>query len=87
MKNINTIKVNFKGGIISPAELYNILLAAAKSGLFTKIVLPYLVKNYSSHIFSEEKRRKIVSKIKDLFDKIRPKRPGTDASAFADETA
>jgi hypothetical protein len=33
MKNINTIKVNFKGGIISPGELYNILLAAAKSGL------------------------------------------------------
>jgi sulfite reductase beta subunit-like hemoprotein len=33
MKNINTIKVNFKGGIISPGDLYNILLAAAKSGL------------------------------------------------------
>ena len=33
MKNVNTIKVNFKGGIISPGELYNILLAAAKSGL------------------------------------------------------
>src|SRR6187402_1115634 len=33
MKNINTIKVNFKGGIISPGELYNILLAAARSGL------------------------------------------------------
>src|SRR5436190_14688461 len=33
MKNINTVKVNFKGGIISPGELYNILLAAARSGL------------------------------------------------------
>jgi rubredoxin len=33
MKNINTIKVNFKGGIISPGDLYNILLAATKSGL------------------------------------------------------
>jgi len=33
MKNINTIKVNFKGGIISPGDLYNILLAAGKSGL------------------------------------------------------
>jgi len=33
MKNINTVKVNFKGGIISPGELYNILIAAAKSGL------------------------------------------------------
>lgn len=33
MKNINTIKVNFKGGIISPKEFYNILLAAGRSGL------------------------------------------------------
>jgi rubredoxin len=33
MKNINTIKVNFKGGIISPGDLFNILLAAGKSGL------------------------------------------------------
>ena len=33
MKNVNTIKVNFKGGIIPHIELYNILLAAGKSGL------------------------------------------------------
>src|SRR3954469_24585668 len=33
MKDINTIKVNFKGGIIPPADLYNILVAAGKSGL------------------------------------------------------
>lgn len=33
MKDINTIKINFKGGIIHPADLYNILLAAGKSGL------------------------------------------------------
>src|SRR4030095_2969034 len=33
MKDINTIKVNFKGGIISPGDLYNILVAAAKSGV------------------------------------------------------
>ncbi|RTL60277.1 MAG: rubredoxin [Sphingobacteriales bacterium] len=33
MKNFNIIKVNFKGGIINPAEFYNILLAAEKSRL------------------------------------------------------
>lgn len=33
MKTSNTIKVNFKGGIIPPADLYNILVAAGKSGL------------------------------------------------------
>jgi rubredoxin len=33
LKNINTIKVNFKGGIISPGVLYNILVAANKYGV------------------------------------------------------
>ena len=33
MKSINTIKVNFKGGIIPHTDLYNILVAAGKSGL------------------------------------------------------
>ena len=33
MKDVNTIKINFKGGIIPPADLYNILLAAGKTGL------------------------------------------------------
>lgn len=33
MNAINTIKVNFRGGIISPGDLYNILVAAGKSGI------------------------------------------------------
>lgn len=33
MKNINTIKINLKGGIISPEILYNILVAASKSNM------------------------------------------------------
>ena len=33
MKNINTIKVNFKGGIIPHIDLYNILVAAGKADL------------------------------------------------------
>jgi hypothetical protein len=33
MEHTYTIKVNFKGGIIPPNDLYNILLAASKSGL------------------------------------------------------
>jgi len=33
MKRVNTIKINFKGGIIPHTNLYNILLAAGKSGL------------------------------------------------------
>ncbi|MEP7253625.1 MAG: rubredoxin [Ginsengibacter sp.] len=30
---MNTIKINFKGGIMPPADLFNILLAASRSGL------------------------------------------------------
>jgi rubredoxin len=34
MKSLVTIKINFPGGIISPGELYNILVAAAVSGVY-----------------------------------------------------
>lgn len=33
MITINTIKINFRGGIISPGDLYNILVAAGKIGI------------------------------------------------------
>lgn len=33
MKDFNTVKINFKGGIINPNDLYNILLAALKFGV------------------------------------------------------
>ncbi len=34
MKQRYTIKVNFRGGIISPGDLYNILVAASKAGVY-----------------------------------------------------
>lgn len=34
MKSRCTIKVNFRGGIISPGELYNILVAVTKAGVY-----------------------------------------------------
>lgn len=45
----------------------------ARAGWFAKIVVPFLVKNYSSHIIGEEKREELLKKIKNLFRKIRPK--------------
>lgn len=33
MTNSNTVKINFKGGIINPSEFYNILIVARKAGL------------------------------------------------------
>ena len=46
----------------------------ARAGWFAKTLVPYLVKNYSSHIIGEEKRKAILKKIEELFNKIRPKR-------------
>jgi hypothetical protein len=44
----------------------------ARAGWFTKIMVPYLVKNYSSHIIGEEKRKALMKKIRDMFNKVRP---------------
>jgi hypothetical protein len=45
----------------------------AKAGWFTKILVPYLLKNYSSHIISEQQKAKLMEKINNLFAKLRPK--------------
>lgn len=44
----------------------------AKAGWFTKIVIPFLVKNYSSHIIGEEKRLALIQKVRNFLQKIRP---------------
>ena len=46
----------------------------AKAGWFAKTFVPYIVKNYASHIISEEKRKVIIKKIEELFNKIKPKK-------------
>jgi hypothetical protein len=55
----------------------------ARAGWFAKTFVPYLVKNYSSHIIGEEKRKAIIKKIEELFNKIRPKKDKqTEANSF-----
>jgi hypothetical protein len=49
----------------------------AKAGWFTKILIPYLVKNYSSHFISEQQKAKLMEKINNIFSKLRP-RPEPD---------
>jgi hypothetical protein len=49
----------------------------AKAGWFTKIVIPFLIKNYSSHLITEDKRIKLVKKIQNILNKVRPK-PDTE---------
>ncbi|MGZ5287616.1 MAG: hypothetical protein ACXWV0_01270 [Flavisolibacter sp.] len=53
----------------------------ARAGWFAKIMVPYIIKNYSSHIIGEEKRKALVKKIRDMFNKVRPNTratPGTN---------
>ena len=52
----------------------------AKAGWLTKIVIPYLVKNYSSHFIGEEKREALMKKVKGFFQRIRPKPQSADTA-------
>src|SRR5688500_9155321 len=36
----------------------------ARAGWFTKIIVPFVIKNYTSHILGEEKREFIIKKLK-----------------------
>ena len=62
-----------------------------RAGWVTKIVVPYLVKNYSSHIIGEEKREALLAKMRGFFNKLRPKPQEEDEattySRYAQERA
>lgn len=53
-----------------------------RAGWFVKTFIPYVVKNYASHIIGEEKRKAILKKIEELFNKIRPHKAKHQASSF-----
>lgn len=55
-------------------------LLLARAGWFTKIVVPYVIKNYSSHIITEQQKAKLMQKISGIFSKLRP-RPDKPDSA------
>ncbi|MEO6070081.1 MAG: hypothetical protein ABIN57_03595 [Chitinophagaceae bacterium] len=44
----------------------------ARAGWLTKIVVPFIIKNYSSHIIGHEKREELMKKVKNFFRKLRP---------------
>jgi hypothetical protein len=44
-----------------------------RAGWFAKIVVPYLIKNYTSHFIGDEKKKMIAGKVQDFFKKLRPK--------------
>ncbi|MGE5521021.1 MAG: hypothetical protein ACM3VS_13905 [Candidatus Dadabacteria bacterium] len=59
--------------------LRKILLARA--GWMVKFLIPYIVKNYASHIIAEEDRGKIVNAVAKLFAKFKIKKPQQAAEA------
>jgi hypothetical protein len=52
----------------------------ARAGWLTKIVIPYLLKNYGSHFISEKQRAAFLKKINNLFSKLRPKPDAAEAA-------
>jgi hypothetical protein len=45
----------------------------ARAGWFTKILIPYIIKNYSSHFITEQQKAKMMQKISSILAKFRPK--------------
>lgn len=63
----------FNFGMEMGIDLFVRKFLLARAGWLTKIVIPFLVKNYSSHFIGEEKRQALMKKVKGFFQKIRPK--------------
>lgn len=55
----------------------------ARAGWFTKILVPYVIKNYSSHIITEQQRAALLKKISTIFARFRPK-PDVDPMKTAE---
>ena len=72
----------FNFGIDFSIDLLVRRLLLARAGWFTKIVIPYLMKNYSSHIISEKQKASVMKKINDFFAKLRPKPDEQPSEAY-----
>ena len=79
MKTINKFTTRDKTGALTnfgldfSVDLLVRRVLLAKAGWFTKILVPYVIKNYSSHIITEQQRAKLMQKINNIFSKLRPK--------------
>ncbi len=76
----NTAPV-FNFGLEMGIDLFVRKFLLARAGWLTKIVIPFIVKNYSSHFIGEEKRNSLLKKVKGFFQKIRPKSQTTIKSS------
>ena len=87
MKTIGKLTTRDKTGVLAnfgldfSVDLLVRRILLARAGWFTKIVIPYLIKNYSSHIISEQQRARLMEKINNIFSKLRPKADQQPAEA------
>ena len=59
-------------GIDFSVDLFVRRFLLARAGWFTKILVPYLIKNYGSHIISEQQKANFLKKVTGIFSKLRP---------------
>jgi hypothetical protein len=74
-------------GLEMGIDLFIRRVLLGKAGWFAKIVVPYVIKNYTSHLFGEEKREAIMHKVKAFFAKLRPKPDEEDIATMYSQQA
>jgi len=70
----------FNFGMEMGIDLFVRKFLLARAGWLTKIVIPFFVKNYSSHFIGEGKREALMKRVKGFFQKIRPRRKNVSSS-------
>lgn len=63
--------INF--GLEMGIDLFVRRFLLGRAGWLAKIVVPYLIKNYTSHFIGDEKKKLLAGKVRDFFQKLRPK--------------
>lgn len=63
--------INF--GLEMGIDLFVRRFLLGRAGWLAKIIVPYLIKNYTSHFIGDEKKKLLMGKMRDFFKKLRPK--------------
>jgi hypothetical protein len=77
----NISKLSSRDKVANPFMMFGLDMAIdyllrrvlfARAGFLLKAVVPYVVKNYSSHIIGDKIRQTLRNKLRNVFTKIRP---------------
>lgn len=73
-------------GLEMGIDLFVRRILLSRAGWFAKIVVPYVIKNYSSHIIGDEKREILVNKITNFFNKFRTKKETQHTKVYKEQS-